>query len=96
MCGDCHFVGRTRASVPVLLMRFGLLLVTMFGAAALLDGPAQAQVNFNETLIDSGDTGTTSIISGDFNNDGILDLVTVTFRACRSTRAWGVVNMQRQ
>jgi hypothetical protein len=79
MCGDCHFVGRTRESVPVLLMRFGLLLVTMVGAAALLAGPAQAQVNFNETLTDSGNTGTTSIISGDFNNDGILDLVTVNF-----------------
>lgn len=38
---------------------------------------AFAQVKFTSTSYASGDTGTNSIANGDFNNDGILDLVTV-------------------
>lgn len=74
-----QFLQGARATEPVLLARFGCLLATALAGAAFLVGSAQAQVNFNETLIYSGDTGTSSIISGDFNNDGILDLVTVNF-----------------
>jgi hypothetical protein len=36
-----------------------------------------AQVTFTQTAINSGDTSSTGIVSGDFNNDGILDLVTL-------------------
>ncbi|HSZ62543.1 MAG TPA: VCBS repeat-containing protein [Terriglobales bacterium] len=46
-------------------------------AASLLAASAQAAVTFNEILLTSGDTGTDSTVSGDFNGDGILDLVTV-------------------
>ncbi len=34
-----------------------------------------AQVTFNQTAVNSGDTGTSAVVSGDFNNDGILDIV---------------------
>jgi hypothetical protein len=36
-----------------------------------------AKVTFTQTEIASGDTNSYSIVSGDFNNDGILDLLTV-------------------
>ena len=47
--------------------------------ASVLVYPAllPAQVNFNEQVIYSGDTSSSGITSGDFNNDGILDLVTI-------------------
>jgi FG-GAP-like repeat len=38
---------------------------------------ASAQVSFNHTVYASGDMTTAAITTGDFNNDGILDLVTV-------------------
>jgi FG-GAP-like repeat len=38
---------------------------------------ASAQVTFTQTALNSGDTASTSIVSADFNNDGILDLVTI-------------------
>ena len=45
----------------------------------LLSGSlAFSQVKFTSTAYTSGDIGTNSIANGDFNNDGILDLVTVT------------------
>jgi len=50
------------------------LFVLAFSAAASL---TTAQVTFNQTAINSGDTGSNAITTGDFNNDGILDLVTV-------------------
>lgn len=37
---------------------------------------ALAQVNFTPTVIPSGDSGSGGIVSADFNNDGIFDLVT--------------------
>lgn len=52
------------------------LAVAVVGAS-LLSAPAWSAVTFNETLLTSGDTGTDSIVSGDFNGDGILDLVTI-------------------
>jgi FG-GAP-like repeat len=36
-----------------------------------------AQVNFNQQAIDSGDSSSSGIASGDFDNDGILDLITI-------------------
>jgi len=38
---------------------------------------ASAQVQFSSTSYNSGDYDTNSIVTGDFNNDGILDLVTI-------------------
>jgi hypothetical protein len=38
---------------------------------------ASAQVTFTSNGYSSGDYDTSSIVSGDFNNDGILDLVTI-------------------
>ena len=51
-----------------------LSLATLFVATLTV---AFAQVSFTPTLYDSGDYDTISIVTGDFNNDGILDLVTV-------------------
>ena len=52
---------------------------TFFSAimAAVFTFSATAQVNFTQTAINSGDTTSASIASGDFNNDGILDLVSI-------------------
>lgn len=36
-----------------------------------------AQVTFTQTAINSGDVGTSAAVSGDFNNDGILDIVSI-------------------
>jgi hypothetical protein len=38
---------------------------------------AFAQVTFTQTTINSGDKASNSVVAGDFNNDGILDLVTI-------------------
>lgn len=46
-------------------------------AVVLLYGFSAAQVTFKQTAINSGDTASGSITTGDFDNDGILDLVTV-------------------
>jgi hypothetical protein len=45
----------------------------------LTTGPtlALAQITFTQTIVPSGDSGSNGIVAGDFNNDGILDLVTV-------------------
>lgn len=52
---------------------FALSLLAGFGATF-----ASAQITFTQTAFPSGnDAGSFSITSGDFNNDGILDLVTV-------------------
>jgi FG-GAP-like repeat len=42
---------------------------------------ASAQINFTQTIIPSGDSSSNGIVAGDFNNDGILDLVTVNGRS---------------
>jgi FG-GAP-like repeat len=44
---------------------------------AVLCGFSAAQVTFKQVAINSGDTTSNGITSGDFNNDGVLDLVTV-------------------
>src|ERR1700722_18079212 len=38
---------------------------------------ASAQVKTIDTVYPSGDTDSASVVTGDFNNDGILDLVTI-------------------
>src|SRR5579863_7239937 len=38
---------------------------------------ASAQVNFTQTLIPSNDNFSAGVVAGDFNNDGILDLISV-------------------
>ena len=54
-------------------MRMFLSMLSAIFAASSLT----AQVTFTQTAINSGDTSSASIAVGDFNNDGILDLVTV-------------------
>jgi hypothetical protein len=54
-----------------------LLLLTSLAVASDQANPASTPVNFTLNSMDSGDYATNTIISGDFNNDGILDLVTV-------------------
>src|SRR5882724_4584065 len=46
-------------------------------ATILCIAPASGQVTFSQTAINSGDTTSASIVAGDFDNDGTLDLVTV-------------------
>jgi len=65
-----------RASASLLLKPFACLAAML--AAVLLYSPQSfGAVTFTASEIASGDTGSYSIVSGDFNNDGILDLVTV-------------------
>jgi len=54
------------------------ILLTLTFACVLVAAPlVSAQVNFAEQVIYSGDTSSYGITSGDFNNDGILDVVTI-------------------
>jgi len=46
-------------------------------AVVVLYGLSTAQINFTQSAINSGATASDAIANGDFNNDGILDLVTV-------------------
>ena len=58
----------------LLLRSFALLAIALAGTAPL---SAQTTVNFTQTPYNSGDYSSDLIVSGDFNNDGILDLVTI-------------------
>jgi hypothetical protein len=58
----------------LLLRSFALLAIALAGTALL---SAQTIVNFTQTPYNSGDYSSDLIVSGDFNNDGILDLVTI-------------------
>jgi hypothetical protein len=51
-------------------------VAVLFLALLTLAGMSAAQVTFSQTAINSGDTGTSAIAAGDFNNNGVLDLVT--------------------
>lgn len=51
-------------------------LITLTAATFLISPEAAAQVSFWQAQYPSGDTSSSSIVSGDFDNDGILDLVT--------------------
>ena len=55
-------------------VRFLLLSVLLLIFSSTL---ALGQLTFTETLIPSGDTSSQGIVAADFNNDGILDLLTV-------------------
>jgi hypothetical protein len=57
-----------------LLKPFALLAIALAGTALL---SAQTTVTFTQTPYNSGDYSSDMIVSGDFNNDGILDIVTV-------------------
>jgi hypothetical protein len=52
-------------------------LPIVIGLTVLITVVASAQMSFNHTAYGSGDIMTSSITSADFNNDGVLDLVTV-------------------
>ncbi len=51
------------------------LLTALF--LSLTANLALAQLTFDETLLQSGDTSSLNVAVADFNNDGILDLVTI-------------------
>lgn len=53
------------------------LLLAAIASITFFSIPLLAGVTFTETTIASGQTNSYSIVSGDFNKDGILDLVTV-------------------
>jgi hypothetical protein len=52
-------------------------ILTFVLASLTLASAQVSTVDFTPTAIASGDVNSYSIVSGDFNNDGILDLVTV-------------------
>jgi len=52
-------------------------LVLAFASLLAAAEFAPAQVNFNQIAINSGDTASTGIAVGDFDNDGILDFITI-------------------
>jgi hypothetical protein len=52
-------------------------LASILATAVVFCGISIAQVSFSQSAINSGDTATSGIANGDFNGDGILDLVTV-------------------
>src|SRR5215831_16112018 len=58
-------------------MKRAMQIEVVLLAVVVLCGLSTAQVNFMQSAINSGDTGTGAIANGDFNNDGILDLVSV-------------------
>jgi hypothetical protein len=58
------------------MFRFARLF-TLLLAITFFSSLASAQITFTPGSIPSGDTGSHSIVSADFNNDGILDLVTI-------------------
>jgi hypothetical protein len=49
----------------------------VFAAICSIGTRTTAQVTFTQTAINSGDTTSSGIAAGDFNKDGILDLITV-------------------
>ena len=58
------------------MFRFARLFTLLF-AITFVSSLASAQITFTPGSIPSGDIGSGSIVSADFNNDGILDLVTI-------------------
>ena len=55
------------------LIAFGALALTKNVAGQSTTSP----VSFTQTAVNSGDTSSNAITTGDFNNDGILDLVSI-------------------
>lgn len=58
------------------MLRF-MRLVSLFSLAAFSSVLVSAQVTFTQTMIQTNGSGPNGIVAADFNNDGILDLVTV-------------------
>lgn len=75
MPGNLCLSAGARASAPLLLKPFACLVVILT-ATIVLSIPLSAAVTFTASEIASGDSSTLGIVAGDFNNDGILDLVT--------------------
>ena len=53
------------------------IFLRLFLPVTLFVSIAAAQIDFSQVAINSEDTSTASIAEGDFDNDGVLDLVTV-------------------
>ncbi len=71
-----HAPLRARTMTSLALKPFACLAATL-AAILVFSASSFAAVTFTETVIKSGATSSNAIVSGDFNNDGILDLVTV-------------------
>jgi hypothetical protein len=76
MSSRSHFSRTVIASLSDKVQPLAVCSVCLV-AAALSGKAASAQVNFTQAVFQSGDTASFSIVSGDFNGDGILDLVTI-------------------
>ena len=74
----CHLSARTRASVSRVLKPYACL-ATVLAATLLLSVETSAKITFTAEQIASGDKLSVSTVTGDFNNDGILDLVTINY-----------------
>ncbi len=70
----CNAPSAPKPFSSLLLKPFALLATALAGTALL---SAQTTVSFTQTPYNSGDYSSQLIVSGDFNNDGILDLVTI-------------------
>jgi hypothetical protein len=73
-----HSSAGARESTSSLLKSF-TCFAAMLVASLLFSVQAPAAVTFTASEIASGDQYASSIVSGDFNNDGILDLVTLNY-----------------
>ena len=77
MFADQTYSGMRAEALRFLPITFRMALIAAMVSTALSAVQASAQVTFTQTAIASGETSSDSIVSGDFNNDGILDLVTI-------------------
>ena|ERR1700694_4847870 len=85
----------SRLGASRLLKPFTSLIATVAGTA-LLSLPLSAAVTFTQTAVAAGGTNPASsaMVSGDFNGDGVLDLVTNNpITQYLFSKDWEAVNM---
>jgi hypothetical protein len=72
-----HIALRVAVPTGAIILSGALAVLLSASVSALAPTEAKAAVTFTQFEIASGDTSSSGTVSGDFNNDGILDLVTV-------------------
>jgi hypothetical protein len=72
-----HGALRVTMQTGATILSGALVVLVSASVAALAAVEANAAVTFTQFEIASGDTTSSGIVSGDFNHDGILDLVTI-------------------